>query len=265
MGEGLPAPKTPCNRGCGQAVTSACHFHQDKELQNMLGAKGPWLAPHSAQSHRYPCSLGHNCYTHGPLMTFISCVSANITLLVEWQCCRGQETALAGKCLSLLQAAALLGSVSPTERCLLRQIKHQAGYQPMNRGHRLSAEKGKNFPSLSTWKLENFQAFWLKGGFKHLPSEETGRIKTLLEHLSFLLSNSLKSTGSTVLPLVSIGSSHRCQQKPSQEQNFLCWCSLPASHRKKNQGEIKRIIWRENNPEFTHGQSTKLCLYYLSP
>lgn len=110
MGEGLPAPKTPCNRGCGQAVTSACHSRQDKELQNMLGAKGPWLAPHSAQSHRYPCSLGHICYTHGPLMTFISCVSDNVTLLVEWQCSTGQETALAGKWLPLVQAAALLGS-----------------------------------------------------------------------------------------------------------------------------------------------------------
>lgn len=73
----------------------------------------------------------------------------------------------------------------------------------------------------------------MKGGFKHLPSEETGRIKTLLEHLSFLLSSSPKSTGNIVLPLVSIGSSHRCQQKPSQEQNYLCWCSLPASHEKK--------------------------------
>lgn len=158
-GRGLPAPRNPCNRGCGLAVTSACHFHQDKELQNMLGAKGPWLAPHSAQSHCYPRSLGHNCYTHGPLMTFISCVSDHITLLVEWQCCTGQETALAGKCLPLLQAAALLGSVSPTERCLLRQIKHQAGYQPMNRGHRLSAEKGKKLPQsehMKAWKLSGF-------------------------------------------------------------------------------------------------------------
>lgn len=70
----------------------------------------------------------------------------------------------------------------------------------------------------------------MKGGFKHLPSEE---IKSLLEHLSFLLSSLPKSTGNIVLPLVSIGSSHRCQQKPSQEQNYLCWCSLPASHKKK--------------------------------
>lgn len=77
----------------------------------------------------------------------------------------------------------------------------------------------------------------MKGGFKHLPSEETGRIKTLLEHLSFLLSNSLKSTGSTALPLVSTGSSHKCQQKPPQEEICLCWCSLPASHKKKK--EIK--------------------------
>lgn len=157
------------------------------------------------------------------------------------------------------------GLCKPYRKVLAQTDQAPGRLSAHEQGHRLSAEKGKNFPSLSTWKLENFQAFWLKGGFKHLPSEETSRIKTLLEHLSFLLSNSLKSTGSTVLPLVSIGSSHRCQQKPSQEQNFLCWCSLPASHRKKNQGEIKRIIWRENNPEFTHGQSTKLCLYYLSP
>lgn len=73
----------------------------------------------------------------------------------------------------------------------------------------------------------------MKGGFKHLPSEETGRIKPLSEHLSFLLSNSLKSTGSTALPLVTIGSSQGCQQKPPQEQTCLCWCSLPASHKKK--------------------------------
>lgn len=118
----------------------------------------------------------------------------------------------------------------------------------MNRGHRLSGEKGKkNFPGLSTWKPENFQAFWMKGGFKHLPSEETGRIKTLLEHLSFLLSNLLKSTGSIALPLVSIGSSHRCQQKPPQEQNCLCWCSLPASHKKK-----KKI--KEKNRELSEGK-----------
>lgn len=102
-------------------------------------------------------------------------------------------------------------------------------------------KREQNFPSLSTWKPENFQTFWMKGGFKHLPSEETSRIKTLLEHLSFLLSNSLKSTGSIVLPLVSIGSSHRCQQKPSQEQNCLCWCSLPASHKKKIKEKYREL------------------------
>lgn len=176
-------------------------------------------------------------------------------MLVEWQCCSGQETALAG--------SRLCPSLRPTARCPARTEQAPARWSACEQGPQLSAEKGKKLP---TWKPENFQAFWMKGGFKHLPSEETGRIKTLLEHLSFLLSNLLKSTGSIVLPLVSIGSSHRCQQKPSQEQNFLCWRSLPASHRKKkNQGEIQRIIWRENNPEFTLGQSTKLCLYYLSP
>lgn len=139
-----------------------------------------------------------------------------------------------GSILEILQAAALLGSTPALQKdALLGHIKHWAGYQPRNKGHRLAVESGKKLPRSEHMKAENFQAFWMKGGFKHLPSEETGRIKTLLEHLSFLLSNSLKSTGSIVLPLVSIGSSHRCQQKPSQEQNCLCWCTLPESHKQK--------------------------------
>lgn len=157
-GRRCPCSQKPLQQRVGQAVTSTYHLCQDKELQNTLGAKGPWLAPHSAQSHRYPCSLGHICYTHGPLMTFISCVSDNVALLVEWQCSStGQQTALAGKCLPPSAGSSSAGLLQ--RDALLWQIKHQAGYQPMNRGHRLSGEKGKKLPwseHMKAWKLSGF-------------------------------------------------------------------------------------------------------------
>lgn len=52
-----------------------------------------------------------------------------------------------GSILEILQAEALLGSTQALQKdALLRHIKHQAGYQPRNKGHRLSAESGKKLP-----------------------------------------------------------------------------------------------------------------------
>lgn len=59
--------------------------------------------------------------------------------------------------------------------------------------------------------LKTLRLFWMKGVLKHHSSEEMSRTKTPSECLSFLLSDSLKTTGSS-LPLVSLGSSHRCQK-----------------------------------------------------
>jgi len=63
-------------------------------------------------------------------------------------------------------------------------VTHRGPFQPqpfcdsVTRGHRLMVEKSKKTsPACTREKSENFQAFWMKGVFKPLPSEETGRAK----------------------------------------------------------------------------------------
>lgn len=100
--------------------------------------------------------------------------------------------------------------INPTERhaAWTHQLPNRwCGYEegPQARGRKTSLIWAHR--SLKTLRL-----FWMKGVLKHHSSEETGRIKTPLERLSFLLSDSPKTTGSISLPLVSPGSSHRCQK-----------------------------------------------------
>lgn len=152
--------RAPCSqKSLKQRLWAGCHLclplAPAQGTAKHAWCQGSLMSPTSSTKPSLSCSLGRNCYTHGPLMTFISCVSDNITLLVEWQCSTGQETALAGKC----QAAfwkfcrqQLCWAPHKPYRKMLCSDTSSTGQviSPGTRGTGSQQKVEKNFPSLST-------------------------------------------------------------------------------------------------------------------